>query len=99
MTANDPPTHSPAAWHRRSGLPDDVTDDGLTVPANPGLRLQAEKLALRSAARRISHSHAPEEARTLARLAASYLLAGDVETAARYLTQAEHIVDQQRGGA
>lgn len=89
-------THTAAAWHKRSGLPDDVTDTGLTVPADPGLRLQAEKLALRAAARRISHAPAPQEARTLARLATSYLRAGDVETAARYLAQAERIIGEQR---
>ncbi len=89
-------SHSAASWHRLSGLPENVTGDGVVVQPDPGLRLQAEKQALRAAARRISHSHAPDEARTLARLAASYLLAGDVETAARYLTQAERIIDEQR---
>jgi hypothetical protein len=82
-------------WHTLSGLPDNVTGDGMTVEADPGLRLQAEKQALRAAAHRISHSHAPEDARTLARLATSYLLAGDRETAARYLAQAERILEQK----
>ena len=90
-----PPDRDAAMWHKLSGLPDDVTDKGDVVHADPGLRLQAEKRALRAAAHRISHSHAPEQARTLARLAASYLLAGDVETATRYLAQAERILEER----
>jgi hypothetical protein len=81
-------------WHALSATPDDVTDTGIVVHADPGRRLQAEKQALRAAAHRLSHSHAPEQVRTLARLAASYLLAGDVETAMRYLAQAERMVEE-----
>jgi len=98
MPDNRPPLSSEwgaAMWHKLSGLPDNVTDQGIVVQADPGLRLQAEKRALRAAAHRISHSHAPEQAHTLARLAASYLLAGDVETATRYLAQAERILEER----
>jgi Flp pilus assembly protein TadD len=40
---------------------------------------------MRAAIARIRETHPSEEARNLAKLAASYLLAGDVETARRYL--------------
>jgi hypothetical protein len=77
-----------ARWHRLSGLPDNVTDDGQVVSQDAGRRAQAEKAALRGAIERIRDEHPSEEARNLARLAASYLLAGDVETARRYLDRA-----------
>ena len=38
-----------ARWHRLSGLPDNVTEDGETIHAAPGARLQAEKDSLRAA--------------------------------------------------
>jgi hypothetical protein len=77
-----------ARWHRLSGLPDNVTDDGQVVSPNTGQRAQAEKDLLRAAIARLRDEHPSEEARNLARLAASYLLAGDVETARRYLERA-----------
>lgn len=77
-----------ARWHRLSGLPDNVTDDGETVSLDAGRRTQAEKTQLRTAIARVRDEHLSEEARNLARLAASYLLAGDVETARRYLDKA-----------
>ncbi len=77
-----------ARWHRLSGLPDNVTDDGQVVSQDPGRRTQAEKAALRAAIERVRDEHPSEAARNLARLAGSYLLAGDVETARRYLDRA-----------
>jgi hypothetical protein len=77
-----------ARWHRLSGLPDNVTDDGEVVSEDPGRRTQSEKAVLRAAIARIRDEHPSEEARNFARLAASYLLAGDVETARRYLDRA-----------
>lgn len=74
-----------ARWHRLSGLPDNVTDEGQIVSQDAGRRTQSEKAALRAAIARIRDEHPSEEARSFARLAASYLLAGDVETARRYL--------------
>ena len=54
----------------------------------PGRRTQSEKALLRAAIARVRDEHPSVEARNLARLAASYLLAGDVETARRYLDRA-----------
>ena len=65
-----------ARWHRLSGLPDNVTDDGDVVSQDPGRRTQSEKTQLRAAIARIRDEHPSPEARNLARLAASYLLAG-----------------------
>lgn len=77
-----------ARWHRLSGLPDNVTDDGLVVSNDPGRHMQTEKAQLRAAIERVRSEHPSAEARNLAHLAASYLLAGDVETAQRYLDRA-----------
>jgi hypothetical protein len=77
-----------AAWHRLSGQPDNVTDEGEVVDSERGSRLAGEKELLRGAVTSLGSADRPEEVRTLARLAASYLLAGDVETARRYLEQA-----------
>lgn len=77
-----------ARWHRLSGLPDNVTGDGDVVDVSPSARAQWEKTELRLRIARIRENATSEEARTLARLAASYLLAGDAETAARYLGKA-----------
>ena len=70
-------------WHRLSGLPDNVTDEGEIVEADGGRRLRSEKAQLRATIADLSTAQAPNEVRGLARLAASYLLAGDVETATR----------------
>lgn len=78
-----------ARWHRMSGLPENVTDDGEVVSRDLGLKTQSEKMLLRAAITRIRNGRGPQEARDLVRLAASYLLAGDVETARRYVERAE----------
>lgn len=92
--ANDRPCESDVArWHRLSGMPDNVTDDGDVVSGTPGLRLQAEKRQLRSALAQLRDGDASEEAKALGRLAASYLLAGDAETARRYLDRASALAD------
>ncbi|MCX7706850.1 MAG: hypothetical protein N2204_02445 [Anaerolineae bacterium] len=78
-------------WHRHSGLPDNVTDEGEVVRGEPGRQLSADKEQLRMKIARLRGPDAPLEARALARLAASYLLAGDVETARRYLARAEEV--------
>ena len=83
-----------AGWHKLSAMPDDVTDKGDVVHVDPGQMLRAEKQALRATAQRLAHGDGPYEVRTMARLAASYLLAGDVETARRYLDQAEHMLEE-----
>ncbi len=78
-------------WHRLSGLPDNVTDEGEVIRREPGRQLSADKEQLRSLIARLRHADAPQEAQALARLAASYLLAGDVETARRYAARAEQL--------
>lgn len=83
-----------AKWHRMSGLPDNVTDDGEVISRNLGLKTQSEKMLLRAAIARIREGRGPQEARDLARLAASYLLAGDVETARRYVERAARFVGE-----
>jgi hypothetical protein len=86
-----------AAWHRLSGQPDNVTGDGEVVDADPGRRLGSEKELLRATIARLSGGEQPEKVRGLARLAASYLLAGDVETARRYLNSAHDCLAESRG--
>jgi hypothetical protein len=77
-----------ARWHRLSGLPDNVTDKGEIVSTSPGARLQTEKAQLRAWIARVRDSaDASPEAKNLARLATSYLLAGDVETARHYIAR------------
>lgn len=80
-----------ARWHRLSGMPDNVTDDGQVVGSEPGRRASEEKAQMRATIARIRETHPSEEARNLAKLAASYLLAGDAETARRYLERANCI--------
>jgi hypothetical protein len=77
-----------AMWHILSGQPDNVTEEGLIVEDDPGRRLQEEKRLLRASIASLGGG-ACDEARNLSRLAASALLAGDVETARRYLALAE----------
>jgi hypothetical protein len=81
-------------WHRLSGLPDNVTDQGEIVGADAGRRLSAEKALLRAAIAELSAARMPSETRSLARLAASYLIAGDVETARRYVNRARESLAQ-----
>lgn len=76
-------------WHKLSGMPDNVTDEGAVVAPTPAARLQAEKHALRQTIARLRGGDNAPEVRSLARLAQSYLLAGDVETSLRYISQAE----------
>ena len=83
-----------ARWHRLSGQPDNVTDEGDIVDASEGLRLQSEKRLLRGHAR-LSHAAMPAEVRSAARLAASYLLAGDLETARRYIARAREAAEME----
>jgi hypothetical protein len=91
------PESEVAAWHRRSGQPDNVTGDGEVVDVDAGRRLGSEKELLRATVSRLSGSEQPERVRSLARLAASYLLAGDVETARRYLNAAHDCLAESRG--
>ncbi|OQA39715.1 MAG: hypothetical protein BWY52_03075 [Chloroflexi bacterium ADurb.Bin325] len=91
---DEPPRESDVArWHRLSGQPDNVTDEGDIVDASEGLRLQSEKRLLRAAIARLSEPGMPAEARGAARLAASYLLAGDLETARRYIARAHALLE------
>ena len=83
-----------AMWHRLSGLPDNVTDEGEIVEADGGRRLRSEKAHFRATIADLSTAQAPNEARVLARLAASYLLAGDVETATRYVSRARELLSE-----
>ena len=87
-----------ARWHKQSGIADDATDQGIAVHVEPGQKLQSEKMVLRATAHRLAHDDPSFEVRTLARLAASYILAGDVETARRYLDQAERMVEERQAG-
>lgn len=82
-------------WHLLSGAPDNVTEDGEFVRADAGLGLRAEKELLRKTIERLRAPEQPEEVRSLARLAASYLLAGDMETAARYVTMGRDRLAEQ----
>jgi hypothetical protein len=77
-----------AMWHLLSGSPDNVTEDGEVVQIDPGLQQRQEKEQLRAAIEELRGAEAPAEVRSLGRLAASYLLAGDVETAVRYVNTA-----------
>lgn len=83
-----------AMWHRLGGLPDNVTDDGVIVTADDGLRTRTEKALLRAAIADLSRPELPDPVRSQARLAASYLLAGDVETARRYVNAARESLAQ-----
>ncbi len=83
-----------AMWHALSGLPDNVTDEGMVVRREPGRELSIEKETLRAAIARLRGADAPEEVQNLARLAAGYLLAGDMETARRYVARAETMISK-----
>ena len=87
-----------AMWHQRSGLPDNVTDEGLVVVAAEGQRQQAEKQLLRRTIAELRTAAVPGAVSDLARLAASYLLAGDVETARRYVALAHDRLDPTAKG-
>ncbi len=81
-----------AMWHKLSGAPDNVTEDGIIVEADDGLRMRTEKALLRAAIAGLSCPNVPDNVRGAARLAASYLLAGDVETARRYVSNARELL-------
>lgn len=84
-------------WHKRSGQPDNVTDEGDVVPPDTGAQIRSDKAALRGAIENVllqaPGSKAGAEAGNMARLAASYLLAGDVETARRYVVRARELLE------
>jgi len=80
-----------AMWHRLSGLPDNVTDEGEIVAIDAGQRLQLEKAALRAEIDGLCAEGVPGRVKGMARLAASYLLAGDVETARRYMAKGREL--------
>jgi hypothetical protein len=84
-----------AMWHQLSGAPDNVTEDGIIVAADDGLRTRTEKALLRAVIADLSRPHMPDSIRGQARLAASYLLAGDVETARRYVIAAQDLLAEQ----
>jgi hypothetical protein len=86
-------------WHRLSGMPDNVTDDGLLIDRDDGRRTRAEKTALRAEIAALSGPASPDRVRGTARLAASYLLAGDVETARRYVNAARDLLSDPPAGA
>jgi ATP/maltotriose-dependent transcriptional regulator MalT len=79
-------------WHLLSGTPDNVTEDGQVVEDGASLRLRSEKESLRGAIEMLRATQAPDEVRVLIRLAASYLLAGDAETASRYVNNAQQLL-------
>jgi hypothetical protein len=88
-----------AMWHRLSGIPDNVTDDGEIVDVDAGLRTRSDKALLRAAIANLSAPDVPSDVRGMARLAASYLLAGDVETARRYVNAARAMLEGGVAGA
>jgi hypothetical protein len=81
-----------AMWHTLSGMPDNVTDEGVVVATDAGQRLQSEKALLRAEIASLGRDELPGQIRGMARLAASYLLAGDVETARRYVTMGRELL-------
>jgi hypothetical protein len=88
-----------AMWHKLSGTPDNVTDDGEIVDADMGLRTRSDKALLCAAIANLSAPDVPSDVRGMARLAASYLLAGDVETARRYVNAARAMLEGGLAGA
>jgi hypothetical protein len=89
---NSKPPSEVAMWHKLSGLPDNVTDDGVFVEAAAGRRARSDKELLRAAIASLSAPGIPDSVRSRARLAASYLLAGDAETARRYVSAARELL-------
>ena len=81
-------------WHLLSGQPDNVTDEGLVVRADPGYQLAQEKDVLRAAIARLGRFSNGSEVRSMARLAGSYLLAGDIESARRYIGMAQELLSR-----
>lgn len=83
-------------WHLLGGTPDNVTEDGQFVEEDAAMRLRSEKELLRGAIEKLRSAESPDEVRSLARLAASYLLAGDMETATRYVSTARDRLAERR---
>jgi hypothetical protein len=57
MTEGSEPPSQPsdvAMWHKLSGTPDNVTDDGQIVDADAGLRTRSDKALLRAAIANLS---------------------------------------------
>jgi hypothetical protein len=77
-------------WHRLSGLPDNVTDEGEVVRVNEGKRQRVDKEMLHSAIESMKRSDAPASDKSLARLAKHYLDVGDVEAARHYTVENGH---------
>jgi hypothetical protein len=84
-----------ARWHLLSGLPDNVTDEGEVIEPTAGQRIQAEKDLLRCDIAGLRSREVPHDVGDMARLAASYLLAGDVETARRYVNAAREVLGKR----
>lgn len=91
----DQPLSEVATWHKLSGLPDNVADDGTIVKGDAARQAGVEKELLRGEIARLSAHGLPEAVRNRARLAASYLLAGDVETAQRYIAAAQELLGRE----
>ncbi len=88
------PLSEVARWHLLSGAPDNVTEEGDVVEPARGRRLQSQKELLRAEIARLHGRDMPSAVKSMARLAASYLLAGDVETARRYLSAAHELLSK-----
>jgi hypothetical protein len=84
-------------WHLLSGSPDNVTEDGQVVEVDHTLQQRSEKALLRAAIEELRRSRTPADVRNLGRLAAGYLLAGDLETAVRYVNEAQVRLASSRG--
>ena len=56
-----------AMWHKLSGIPDNVTDDGEIVDIDAGLRTRSDKALLRAAIATLSDPDVPSEVRGMAR--------------------------------
>jgi ribosomal protein S18 acetylase RimI-like enzyme len=84
-----------AAWHKLSGLPDDATEEGEVVARPVVRRSEGDRQLLRATILALRHGAHSTAVRSLARLANSYLLAGDAETARRYIARAQDLVRQE----
>jgi hypothetical protein len=79
-----------AMWHRLSGLPDNVTDDGDIVHTSDAARQRVDKELLRTAIAALTRcDDGPAMVRSLAELAAKYFDGGDFEAAGRYAHAAQ----------
>ena len=78
-----------AFWHDLGDLPEDATSEGWVVRKEAARRLHADRLVLQGRIEILNQPCQPADVQRAARLAASYLIAGDVETAMRYVAAAE----------